>query len=70
MRKLSHFYLHYIQITAEANIHATTSKYSDDTALLSLLTRNSDTAVYKSELAGVFKWCEEHSLLLNVKKTK
>ncbi len=43
-------------------------KYSDDTALLSLLTRDTDVSIYKLEMEEVAKWCEEHSLLLNVKR--
>ncbi len=45
-------------------------KFSDDTAILSLLTVDSDIAVYKSEIESCVQWCEEHNLVLNVKKTK
>lgn len=45
-------------------------KFSDDTAILSLLTKDSDIAMYKSEIEEVVQWCEGHNLMLNVKKMK
>ncbi len=45
-------------------------KFSDDTVILSLLTKNSNVGMYRSEIEGVVRWCEEHNLMLNVKKTK
>ena len=45
-------------------------KFSDDTAILSLLNKHSDIDTYKSEIDMVVKWCKKSNLLINVKKTK
>ena len=45
-------------------------KFSDDTAILSLLTKDLDIAVYESQIEKVVQWCEGQNLMLNVKKTK
>ena len=45
-------------------------KFSDDTAILSLLTKDSDIDIYKQEIEEVVKWCNRHNLTLNVNKTK
>ncbi len=44
-------------------------KFSDDTAILSLLEKNSDISVYHSEIENFVSWCENNQLFLNVKKT-
>ena len=45
-------------------------QFSDDTAILRLLTKDSDIAIYKQEMKEVEKWCNRHNLPLNVNKTK
>ena len=45
-------------------------KFSDDTVILSLLEESSTIDLYRQELEGVVRWCEEQNLILNVKKTK
>ena len=47
--------------------HASIIKFSDDTALID--TSDSHT-LYEQEVTNFAKWCEEHCLDLNVKKTK
>ena len=45
-------------------------KFSDDTAILGLMSDTSDTAVYKHEIQNFVQWCDKHFLILNVKKTE
>ena len=45
-------------------------KFSDDTALLSLLYTHSDTTVYHTEVQRIVSWCDGHNLILNATKTK
>lgn len=45
-------------------------KFSDDTAILSLLYNKSDIGIYIQEIEEMVKWCNKHNLLLNVNKTK
>ena len=45
-------------------------KFSDDTAILSLLHKDSSTSVYFSEIENFVQWCDAHHLTLNVNKTK
>jgi hypothetical protein len=44
-------------------------KYADDTAIIGLITDNNEEN-YNREIDSVVKWCNDHNLLLNVKKTK
>ena len=43
-------------------------KFADDTSIQGMI-RNDDT-FYRESIASFVKWCEDHYLLLNVKKTK
>ena len=45
-------------------------KFSDDTAILSLLHRDQDTSVYHSEIKQFTDWCKSHHLIVNVGKTE
>ena len=45
-------------------------KYADDTSIQALIKNNSDLINYKNEILRFVKWCDDHFLLLNVKKTK
>ena len=45
-------------------------KFSDDTAILGLLHKDSSTLAYFSEIENFVQWCDAHYLSLNVKKTK
>ena len=45
-------------------------KFSDDSALVCLITISCDVKQYFSEITNLVKWCDENNLLLNVKKTK
>lgn len=45
-------------------------KFSDDTVILSLLSKDMDLNIYKSEVDQVVQWCDNHKLVLNVTKTK
>ena len=45
-------------------------KFSDDSALVSLLTKARDIKQYFSEIIRLVKRCDENNLLLNAKKTK
>ena len=45
-------------------------KFSDDTAILSLLHKDSSTSVYFSEIENFVQWRDAHHLTLNVNKTK
>ncbi len=43
-------------------------KYSDDTALLSLLYNDTNPSVYYSEVERFAKWCDLNHLIINIKK--
>lgn len=43
-------------------------KFSDDTAILSLLKRNHDISDYFLEIQGFVEWCDNNHLILNVNK--
>ena len=45
-------------------------KFSDDTTVLGVMYKDADTTVYRSEIQRFVKWCDEHHLILNVKKTE
>ena len=45
-------------------------KYADDTSIQALIKCPSDLSNYFSEVTRFCNWCENHFLLLNVKKTK
>lgn len=45
-------------------------KYSDDTALLSLLYNDTNPSVYYSEAERFAKWCDLNHLIINIKKTE
>ena len=45
-------------------------KFSDDTALLSLLYTHSDITVYHTEVQRIVSWCDGLNLILIVAKTK
>ncbi len=45
-------------------------KFSDDTAILSLLYENTDLSVYFSEVSRFVEWCDLNNLILNTKKTE
>ena len=43
-------------------------KFADDSSILSMLRSDSDFMFYKNYINDFTKWCEDHNLLLNVKK--
>jgi hypothetical protein len=45
-------------------------KYADDTVLVGLLTKGKSEDSYRTSIDNFVTWCDEHKLLLNVKKTK
>ena len=45
-------------------------KYADDTSIQALIKCQNDLSNYFSEVSRFCNWCEDHFLLLNVKKTK
>ena len=45
------------------------NKYADDTALSGMIFNDNETA-YRNEVSKLVQWCEDNSLVLNVKKTK
>lgn len=45
-------------------------KFSDDTAILSLLHQNSDPSVYFTEVNNFVQWCDKNYLTINTKKTE
>ncbi|KAK7907136.1 hypothetical protein WMY93_015748 [Mugilogobius chulae] len=45
-------------------------KFSDDTAILGLMNTNMDSAVFKSQVENFVHWCDDHHLIINVKKTE
>ena len=45
-------------------------KYADDTSIQALIKCQNDLSNYFSEVSRFCNWCENHFLLLNVKKTK
>ena len=45
-------------------------KFSDDSAILSLLHANSDISMYTSEIESFVHWCDNNHLKLNVSKTQ
>lgn len=45
-------------------------KFSDDTDVLGLMYQDADTTVYRSEIQRLVKCCDEHHLIVNVKKTE
>lgn len=45
-------------------------KFSDESALLGLMSNISDTAVYKHEIHNFVQCCNKHFLILNVKQTE
>jgi hypothetical protein len=51
--------------------HASNSiiKFADDTTVVSLITKNDETA-YREEVRALAECCEENNLSLNVNKTK
>ncbi|KAI2644006.1 RNA-directed DNA polymerase from mobile element jockey [Labeo rohita] len=44
-------------------------KFSDDTAILGLISGTSDVAIYKDEVQNFVQWCDTHFLSINTKKT-
>ena len=47
-----------------------TITFSDDTAILALMKKESDISDYYSGIQGFVKWCEDNHLVLNVNKTE
>lgn len=45
-------------------------KFSDDTAILGLMLEDSDVLGYKAMIQKFVQWCDEHFLILNVRKTE
>ena len=45
-------------------------KYADDTIVQALISSEDDLKNYKNEIERFTTWCDDHCLLLNVKKTK
>ena len=45
-------------------------KFSDDTAILGLMSDTSDTLEYKQVIQNFVQWCGEHFLILNTKTTE
>jgi len=45
-------------------------KFSDDTAILSLLYQDQNRVSYHSEIKQFVDWCDAHHLMVNVTKTK
>ena len=45
-------------------------KFSDDTAILCLMDNDTNTLVYKQEVNNFVRWCEDHHLTVNTKKTE
>ena len=45
-------------------------KFSDDSAILSLLHADSDISMYTSEIESFVHWCDNNHLKLNVSKTQ
>lgn len=45
-------------------------KFSDDTAILSLLYKDQDISSYCSEINQFIEWCDANHLIVNVKKTE
>lgn len=45
-------------------------RFSDDTAILVLMKKDSDISDYYSEIQGFVKWFEDNHLVLNVNKTE
>ncbi|KAF7668159.1 hypothetical protein LDENG_00027400 [Lucifuga dentata] len=45
-------------------------KYSDDTAILSLLYKQEDISFYHSEIREFVAWCDSNHLTVNIKKTE
>lgn len=44
-------------------------KFSDDTAVLSLLTKNSDSSIHREAVDRFVDWCDNHKLQINTCKT-
>ncbi len=44
-------------------------KFSDDTAILGLISGTSDVTTYKHEVQNFVQWCDKHFLSINPKKT-
>ncbi len=44
-------------------------KFSDDTAILGLISGTSDVTTYKHEVQNFVQWCDKHFLSINTKKT-
>ncbi len=44
-------------------------KFADDTTVLGLINNNDETA-YRNEVQHLALWCDNNSLVLNIKKTK
>lgn len=45
-------------------------KYSDDTAILSLLKKQDSSSIYYSEISSFIDWCDVNFLKVNTKKTE
>ena len=45
-------------------------KFADDTAIQAVIRTIKDLLNYKEQIKNFVKWCDEHYLLLNIKKTK
>ena len=43
-------------------------KFSDDTAILSLLYQNLDPSLYFTEMNTFVQWCDENYLIINIRK--
>ncbi len=43
-------------------------KFSDDTAILGLISGTSDVTTYKHEVQNFVQWCDKHFLSINTKK--
>lgn len=59
-------YAHYCVATSDSS---TIIKFSDDAAVLGLITDNNEKA-YLKEVEDLTQWCQDSNLLLNVSKTK
>ncbi len=59
-------YTHDRVVTFDPN---TIIKFADDTAVVGLITDNSEKA-YLKEVEDLTRWCQDNNLLLNVRKTK
>lgn len=45
-------------------------KFFDDTAILGLMGTGTDVSVYSSEVGMFVQWCDDHHLIVSIKKTE